>query len=95
MSFVFVSKDHVIRTRHHLSSAHGVWKKIGAELQQEADEAMNKGPWSVTYYPSRAASGDPNDYYYEAPYWWPNSKDPAGPYIRRDGHEYPDRHKDH
>jgi hypothetical protein len=32
-----------------------------------------------------------NDYYSVAPYWWPDPKNPKGPYIRRDGERNPDR----
>ena len=33
----------------------------------------------------------PNDYFSEGPYWWPDPNNPAGPYIRRDGEQNPDR----
>ncbi|RDW16404.1 hypothetical protein CWR48_17335 [Oceanobacillus arenosus] len=95
MSFIFVSHDFVNKTRLNIKSTKGPWGVIYTELKQRADKAMLKGPWSVTYFPSKAASGDPHDYYYEAPYWWPNPHDPNGPYVRRDGLERPDRHKEH
>ncbi|MDZ7373754.1 MAG: alginate lyase family protein [candidate division KSB1 bacterium] len=58
-------------------------------LRAYADSALRLGPWSVTFLPSRAASGDPHDYYSEAPYWWPDPRNPAGPYVRRDGRVNP------
>jgi hypothetical protein len=54
-------------------------------IRARAGEAMKLGPWSVTFAPSKAPSGDPHDYYSEAPYWWPDPSNPDGPYIRRDG----------
>jgi hypothetical protein len=34
---------------------------------------------------------DPHEYYSEGPYWWPDPKNPGGPYIRKDGRTNPDR----
>lgn len=61
-----------------------------ATLLRLAERSRTEGPWTVT-------TGRPplkipvNDYYSEAPYWWPDPKDPAAPYIRRDGETNPNR----
>lgn len=56
-------------------------------------KALSAGPWSVTYHrPSGIATGaGPHDYFSEGPYWWPDPKNPNGPYIRRDGERNPSR----
>src|SRR5690242_16879704 len=56
-------------------------------------KALGAGPWSVTYHrPSGIeTSAGPHDYFSEGPYWWPDPKNPKGPYIRRDGERNPDR----
>ena len=36
------------------------------------------------------SAGGPHDFYSEGDYWWPNLKNPEGPYIRRDGESNPD-----
>lgn len=64
-----------------------------ATLTALADKALNSGPWSVT---TRRPSGinvaaGPHDYVSEGPYWWPDPKNPTGPYIRKDGERNPDR----
>jgi hypothetical protein len=58
-----------------------------------ASEALLAGPWSVTFHrPSGLnVNAEPNDYVSEGPYWWPNPKNPSGPYIRKDGQRNPDR----
>jgi Alginate lyase len=58
-----------------------------------ARRALGAGPWSVTFHrPSGVeASTGPHDYYSEGPYWWPDPKNPKGPYIRRDGERNPAR----
>ena len=62
-------------------------KRIAAH----ADKMMKAGPWSVTHHRPNNPRVARNDYYSEAPYWWPDPKNPGGPYIRKDGERYPDR----
>ena len=63
-----------------------------ALIRQNADTALNAGPWSVTYHRPDFIKTGPNDYYSEGPYWWPDPKNPKGPYIRKDGERNPDRY---
>jgi hypothetical protein len=60
-------------------------------LRAEAEKQIKAGPWSVTGDHPPNVPLDPHDYYSEAPYWWPNPDNPAGPYLRRDGQTNPDR----
>ena len=45
-------------------------------------------------YCDRSAGGI-NDFYSEGDYWWPNPKEPDGPYIQKDGQTNPDNFTDH
>lgn len=58
-----------------------------AVIEKMARGALSAGPWSVTFH--RPTGLDivmgPNDYVSEAPYWFPDPRNPGGPYIRRDG----------
>ena len=54
-------------------------------LRAAAEKSMKEGPWSVTSDRPKGVELDPHDYYSEAPYWWPDPNNPAGPYIRHDG----------
>ncbi len=83
MSFVFVTQNDMQAVKQRLNN--GTGKRIAHELRYMADESMADGPFSVTYYKSPAASGDPHDYYSIGSYWWPDEKNPDGPYIRHDG----------
>ncbi|HTS48836.1 MAG TPA: alginate lyase family protein [Bryobacteraceae bacterium] len=56
-----------------------------------ADSALHSGPWSVTTHRPENTPAGPNDYYSEGPYWWPDPKNPSGPYIRKDGERNPAR----
>lgn len=44
---------------------------------------------TITAYPSERSPGGPHDYFSQADYFWPNPKDPNGPYINRDGQSNP------
>ena len=64
-------------------------------IHRFAERALKLGPWSVTAHrPPNAAGLDVHEYYSEGPYWWPDPKNPKGPYIRRDGDRNPDRFDD-
>lgn len=74
----------------------GLTARLGAEtdLRSLADKAPRHGPWTVTA--GRPAVRIPvNDYYSEAPYWWPDPQDATVPYIRRDGETNADRFQAH
>ena len=60
-------------------------------IQELAEAALQSGPWSVTTTRPKGSDAGPNDYYSEGPYWWPDPKNPGGPYIRKDGERYPGR----
>ena len=56
---------------------------------------MDEGPFSVTFTPEVAPSGDPHDLVSYGYYYWPNPDTPDGlPWIGRDGHGNPDNEVD-
>ncbi|MGB9148256.1 MAG: alginate lyase family protein [Acidobacteriaceae bacterium] len=59
-------------------------------VREEADRAMQAGPFSVMEKKQTPPSGDKHDFMSQAPYWWPNPATPNGlPYVRRDGETNP------
>ncbi len=66
-------------------------------IERNAAAALSAGPWSVTFHRFTAPNldADPHDYVSQAPYWWPDPKNPDGPYIRHDGKTNPDRFNYH
>ncbi len=64
---------------------------LAAAVRKHAASALKAGPWSVTTQRPPGIDAKPNDYYSEGPYWWPDPKNPSGPYIRKDGERYPAR----
>jgi len=65
-----------------------------APLRRLADSALEKGPWNVTGHRPQGIEVPPHEYYSEGPYWWPDPKNPDGPYIRKDGERNPERFDD-
>jgi hypothetical protein len=62
-------------------------------IDKAASSALGAGPWSVTSHRPTGVKVEagPNDYVSEGPYWWPDPKNPDGPYIRKDGERNPAR----
>jgi hypothetical protein len=62
-----------------------------------AKRYLAEKPLTVTDYKASRSAGGIHDYYSEGDYWWPDPKNPEGPYIQRDGMSNPgnfvaDRH---
>lgn len=63
-------------------------------LIDDAERAMKRGPYSVTYKERLAPSGDKHDYVSLSRYVWPDPNKPDGlPYIHRDGESNPELEK--
>ncbi len=52
-------------------------------------------PITVTAFHSDRSSGGLHDYFSEGDYWWPDPKNPNGPYIQNDGMSNPDNFNAH
>jgi hypothetical protein len=63
---------------------------LGAAQKFLADE-----PLTVTSAHSERSGGGLHDYFSEGDYWWPDPKNPGGPYIRRDGFSNPENFDKH
>jgi len=50
---------------------------------------------TITSFPSDRSPGGPHDFFSQADYFWPDPKNPGGPYINRDGQSNPDNFNDH
>lgn len=55
-----------------------------------ADGYLKEAPVSITRSRSPRTAGGVHDYFSEGDYWWPDPKNPDGPYIQRDGMSNPD-----
>lgn len=50
-----------------------------------AEKYYNSAPVTVTNSICKRSAGGAHDFYSEGDYWWPDPKNPDGPYIRKDG----------
>ena len=65
-----------------VSKANTVLKK---QVVEEAEKALLEEPITVTNETSSRSAGGKHDFYSEGDYWWPDEKNPDGPYVQRDG----------
>ena len=56
-----------------------------SRVLKNADTYLNELPETVTTTFCNRSSGTHHDFYSEGDYWWPDEKNPNGPYIRKDG----------
>jgi Alginate lyase len=66
-----------------------------ARILAAADRYLSQQPATVTASRSDRSKGGSHDYFSEGDYWWPDEKNPDGPYIRRDGFTNPANFDDH
>ncbi len=64
-------------------------------ILRAANEYLAQPPITITAYSSPRSKGGKHDYFSEGDYWWPDPKNPDGPYIRRDGYSNPANFNDH
>src|SRR4029078_2452954 len=58
--------------------------------RRAADQCVRADPITVTAFVCPRSAGGPHDFYSEGDYWWPDPKNPDGPYIQKDGQTNPD-----
>ena len=56
---------------------------------------VQQPPLTITAFPTAHSAGGLHDFYSQADYFWPNPKDPNGPYINRDGQSNPANFDEH
>lgn len=65
------------------------------QIMTEAAWAMQQQPVTVTASSSPRSAGGKHDFFSEADYFWPDPKNPDGPYINRDGLSNPNNFVEH
>ncbi len=68
---------------------------LKADILAEAKINLTEKPITVTSYQSERSAGGKHDFFSEGDYWWPDSTNPSGPYIQRDGLTNPDNFTAH
>jgi hypothetical protein len=61
-----------------------------ARVLSAADRYLRRSPETITGTRAARSAGGRHDFFSEGDYWWPDPKNPGGPYIRRDGESNPD-----
>lgn len=60
-----------------------------------ANRWLPEKPVTITAYPASRSPGSIHDYFSEADYFWPNPKNPSGPYKEIDGKSNPSNFQEH
>ena len=60
-----------------------------------AQRYVKEKPQTITSFPSEKSPGGLRDFYSQADYFWPDPKNPDGPYRERDGQSNPDNFLGH
>jgi hypothetical protein len=64
-------------------------------ILKAAQAYLHLPPETITSFPTPLSPGGPHDFFSQADYFWPNPKDPNGPYINRDGQSNPANFNEH
>jgi hypothetical protein len=60
-----------------------------ARVLRAAERYLLESPMTIVSAPASRSAGGLHDYFSEADYFWPDPKNPSGPYINRDGESNP------
>jgi len=60
------------------------------QILDQVNQYFTEEPITVTNEIATRSAGGINDFYSEGDYWWPDEKNPDGPYIQRDGMTNPE-----
>jgi hypothetical protein len=66
-----------------------------SRILRAANKYLQLKPETITSFPSAKSPGGLHDFFSQADYFWPNPKNPNGPYINRDGQSNPDNFNEH
>src|SRR6202042_3677951 len=66
-----------------------------ARILKAAEDYLAARPETITRFPSSKSPGGVHDFFSQADYFWPDPKNPNGPYINRDGQSNPANFNDH
>src|SRR4029079_19140328 len=80
------------------STVHGAGRLPDSERARvlaAADRYLQRSPVTVTSTRAARSAGGPHDFFSEGDYWWPDPKNPGGPYIQKDGMTNPDNFGEH
>ncbi len=66
-----------------------------ARVLKAANAYLKEKPVTVTVSSSPRSAGGTHDFFSEGDYWWPDPKNPSGPYVQRDGMSNPGNFVEH
>jgi len=95
LSFFYIAVNAQVKSEGNYNIIANIEKLDRKRILDAADKYLNDKPVTITNFKAERSTGGIHDYYSDSDYWWPNPKDPDGPYIRRDGMSNPDNFEKH
>jgi hypothetical protein len=89
--FAFSRSDHPEKSE----AFHLVSETDRKRILEASAGYVSQTPLTITAFPAKRSAGGLHDFYSQADYFWPNPKDPNGPYINRDGQSNPENFDEH
>jgi hypothetical protein len=80
---------------HRSQTFHMVAGVDRVRILAAADRFLPDPPVTITAFPAPRSAGGSHDFFSQADYFWPDPKNPTGPYINRDGQSNPENFDDH
>jgi hypothetical protein len=72
-----------------------VIRLLRTEIIARAHKVLYEKPVTIIAFTCDRSAGGIHDFYSEGDYWWPDSENPDGPYIQRDGMSNPGNFTEH
>jgi hypothetical protein len=83
--FLFISVTNVQLGYCNNSNETEIIRVLKQHILKKAKAALQLKPITVSASHSERSAGGLHDFYSEGDYWWPDTTNPQGPYIQRDG----------
>ena len=83
-NYLFSAQD-INKVRQLVKANNPEFLPAANKVKDEANAALQQGPWTVVDKKQTPPSGNKHDYMSIGKYWWPDPQNPNGPYIRKDG----------
>jgi len=98
-TIAMLSLSAVAWTETNATTTDGAYRLVAEtdrkRILDAAKSYMAFEPVTITAFLSAKSPGGPHDYFSQADYWWPDPKNPNGPYIDRDGQSNPENFQEH
>lgn len=92
---VFAAIPTSSHAEHNRDAYHFIAETDQERILRAAARYLSLQPATITAFPTDRSPGGPHDFFSQADYFWPDPKNPNGPYVNRDGQSNPANFNEH